>query len=150
MKKTSMKKWLSFFLCMVLIAAMALTAAACSGKPTDPAQSLTTQAPYADGSELGQGETEFALTVTDGEGKDVRFTIHTDALTVGEALLDLGLVDGEQGDYGLYIKTVNGITADYAADGTYWAFYIDGEYAMTGVDTTDITPGTQYALRVEK
>lgn len=47
-------------------------------------------------------------------------------------------------------KTVNGMTADYGKDGVYWAFYIDGEYAMTGVDATNITDGAQYAFRMEK
>ena len=47
-------------------------------------------------------------------------------------------------------KTVNGMTADYDKDGVYWAFYIDGEYAMTGVDATNITDGAQYAFRREK
>lgn len=47
-------------------------------------------------------------------------------------------------------KTVNGMTADYDKDGVYWAFYIDGEYAMTGVDATNITDGAQYAFRMEK
>ena len=47
-------------------------------------------------------------------------------------------------------KTVNGMTADYDKDGVYWAFYIDGEYAMTGVDATNITEGAQYAFRMEK
>lgn len=47
-------------------------------------------------------------------------------------------------------KTVNGMTADYDKDGVYWAFYIDGECAMTGVDATNITDGAQYAFRMEK
>ena len=47
-------------------------------------------------------------------------------------------------------KIVNGMTADYDKDGVYWAFYIDGEYAMTGVDATNITDGAQYAFRMEK
>ena len=47
-------------------------------------------------------------------------------------------------------KTVNGMTADYDKDGVYWAFYIAGEYAMTGVDATNITDGAQYAFRMEK
>ena len=47
-------------------------------------------------------------------------------------------------------KTVNGMTADYDKDGVYWAFYIDGEYTMTGVDATNITDGAQYAFRMEK
>ena len=53
--------------------------------------------------------------------------IHTDQETVGAALLELGLIAGEESEYGLFIKTVNGLTADYDTDGVYWAFYIDGE-----------------------
>ena len=44
------------------------------------------------------------------------------------------------------LKTVNGISADYGADGYYWALYIGGEYAATGVDTTPISDGGEYAL----
>ena len=35
-------------------------------------------------------------------------------------------------------------------DQTYWAFYVDGEYAMSGVDTTIIEEGKAYAFKVEK
>ena len=44
------------------------------------------------------------------------------------------------------VKTVNGITADYNVDRSYWAFYINGEYAMTGVDGTEIKAGDAYRL----
>ena len=63
---------------------------------------------------------------------------------------DLELIAGEEGEFGLYVKTVNGITADYDVDQTYWAFYVDGEYAMSGVDVTTIEEGKTYALKVEK
>ena len=81
---------------------------------------------------------------------DASFEIHTDKTIVGEALLDLELIEGDMGDFGLYVKTVNGITADYDTDGTYWAFYVNGEYAMTGVDMTDIVDGDTYSFKVEK
>ena len=68
---------------------------------------------------------------------------------VGEALQELNLIDGEEGEYGLFVKTVNGITADYDTDGVYWAFYVNGEYATSGVDVTQITEGDSYALKVE-
>ena len=45
---------------------------------------------------------------------------------------------------------MNGLTADYDTTGTYWAFYVNGAYAMGGVDTTPIEPDTDYALRVEQ
>ena len=98
---------------------------------------------------LGEGETAFTFTVVDGDGNETAYEIHTDKATVGEALLELGLIDGEDGDYGLYVKTVNGVTVDYDTDGKYWAFYVDGEYAQTGVDSTEVTPGANYAFKVE-
>ena len=69
--------------------------------------------------------------------------------TVGAALLSLGLIAGEDSEYGLYVKTVNGVTVDYDTDGKYWAFYVDGEYAATGVDSTDITAGATYTFKAE-
>ena len=61
----------------------------------------------------------------------------------------LELIAGDESEYGLYVKMVNGITADYDADGVYWAFYINGEYAATGVDSTPITEGESYSFKVE-
>ena len=86
----------------------------------------------------------------DNAGNETKFEIHTDEKIVGDALVKLELIAGETGDYGLYVKEVNGIKADYDVDGTYWAFYINGEYAMTGVDVTDITEGATYSFKVEK
>ena len=147
MKTTIFKKPLSFFVCIVLITAMALTAIGCNdNKTSDPYYTVT----VSDGAVLGEGAKEFSLEIVDGEGKSVNVTVKTDKATVGEALLDLKLIAGDDGDYGLYIKCVNGITADYDVNRTYWAFYIDGEYAMSGVDTTDIVEGAKYALKVEK
>ncbi len=86
---------------------------------------------------------------TDKDGNETQFEIHTDKEMVGEALQELNLIDGEEGEYGLFVKTVNGITADYDTDGVYWAFYVNGEYATSGVDVTQITEGDSYALKVE-
>ena len=60
------------------------------------------------------------------------------------------IITGEMGPYGMYIKTVNGILADYDVDQTYWAFYVDGEYALSGVDTTPIEAGRVYSLVLTK
>ena len=88
----------------------------------------------------------FYLVVRDLDGTAASFEIHTDAETVGEALLALELIEGEVGDYGLYIKSVNGITADWDTEQAYWAFYVNGEYAQTGVDTTPVMEGAAYEL----
>jgi len=92
----------------------------------------------------------FDFIVVDKDGAEACFEIHTDAEVVGDALLALDLISGDVGEYGLYVKSVNGITADYDVDQTYWAFYVNGEYATAGVDTTVIEEGTTYSFKVEK
>jgi len=146
MRKTELKKMLSLILCIVLIAVTALFAAGCSDK-NDGAE---TPSGAGDITVLGEGATSFDLTVVDGDGNESAFTVNTDETTVGAALLALDFIAGEEGEMGLYIESVNGITADYNVDGTYWAFYINGEYATSGVDTTDIAADTDYMLKVEK
>ena len=94
----------------------------------------------------GEGATSFYLTVKNVDNTVTKFQINTDAATVGEALLALELIAGDESAYGLYITSVNGITADWDTEKAYWAFYIDGEYATTGVDTTEIVAGTTYEL----
>ena len=147
MKLTSNKKITSLLLCMMLIVAMALTAG-CGEKKQQEDPSSAGQEVSA--TKLGEGKTQFNFTVVDKDGKETAFDIHTDKTIVGDALLELGLIAGEEGAYGLYVKQVNGITADYDADQTYWAFYINGEYGMTGVDATDIEAGATYTFKVEK
>lgn len=148
------KKVSSFILCMVLIVAMALSTVGCNGSKDGGAASGDAGAQAGaevqrEGGELGEGSKEFALTVTDKDGNETQFEIHTDKEMVGEALQELNLIYGEEGEYGLFVKTVNGITADYDTDGVYWAFYVNGEYATSGVDVTQITEGDSYALKVE-
>lgn len=92
----------------------------------------------------------FTLIIVDDQGNETTKTIETTRTIVGDALLDEGLIEGEEGDYGMFITKVNGIYADYNETGTYWSFYIDGEYAMTGIDQTDIVDGATYMLKVEK
>lgn len=99
---------------------------------------------------LGDGSVKVTVIVVDADGNETDFVINTDKETVGDALLEQNLIEGEEGDYGLYVKTVNGITADYNTDQTYWAFYVNGEYSSTGVDSTPVNEGDTYEFKVEK
>jgi hypothetical protein len=112
-------------------------------------EGLWENATYRKYMEFGKGEKTIAVTVKAGEDSVV-FTINTDKSTVGEALLEHDLIAGDEGAYGLYVKFVNGIRADYDTDKAYWAFYINGEYAMTGVDTTEIDTTAAYTLEYAK
>ncbi|MBE6632219.1 MAG: DUF4430 domain-containing protein [Ruminococcaceae bacterium] len=150
---TNFKRILSLILCLVLIAAAALFATGCtdSGTEKETEKETETEAPKTEDSvtELGEGDKSFSFTVTDTEGKKTEFLIKTDEKTVGDALIKLELISGDEGDYGLYVKTVNGTTLDYDKDGKYWAFYINGEYGMTGVDLTEIENGASYEFKAE-
>lgn len=154
MKKTNLLSRISsLLLCIVLIAAMALSLGACAAddaKNLDVKESERPQQVQQDENIVGEGDISFKFIVVDADGKETEFTVKTDADTVGKALLDANLIAGEDSEYGLYVKTVNGITADYDTDGSYWAFYINGEYATTGVDSTEIEDGATYTFKVEK
>lgn len=150
MKMTSFGKKLSFIVCIVLIAAMALVTTGCNDNKNDIEEiSSVIATSLSEDNVIGKGETSFNLTVTDADGNETEFTVNTDRKTVGDALIELDFISGDEGQYGLYVKTVNGITVDYDKDGKYWAFYVDGEYAMAGVDTTEIDENATYAFKVE-
>ena len=98
-------------------------------------------ATYTEDTTLGEGAKVLTVQVS-AEDKAITLTINTDKETVGAALAEHNLIQGADGLY----TVVNGITADWNVDQTYWAFYIDGEYAMTGLDDTAITAGAVYKL----
>ena len=135
-------------LCVCLALVMLLSLAAC-GQQHKPAEPTV----YADGAVItireGEPTKTFTVEVVDKDGTMVTVTVKTDLDTVGEVLQEAGMLQGEQGEYGLYIKTVNGIYADYDTDGTYWAFYVNGEYAAAGVDMTESVGGDVYRFAVE-
>jgi hypothetical protein len=106
-------------------------------------------ATYRRDTTVGKGASTVTLEVV-AEEKTVTLTVKTDEKMLGAALLKEGIIAGEDGPYGLYIKTVNGILADYDVDKTYWAFYVDGEYALVGVDSTAIEAGKVYRLSKDK
>ena len=129
-----MNKKLFKFLSLILFAAMIMmTVAGCQKKEQTTAAKTT----------------EFVFEVVDGDGNVSTYDIKTDKATVGAALLEEGLIEGDEGDYGLYVKKVTGIEAVFEKNGTFWAFYINGEYAMTGVDATIPESGATYSFRVE-
>ena len=98
---------------------------------------------------MGEGENTFVFVAEDANGKQTVFNISTNKKNVGDALKEHKLISGDEGEFGLYVKTVNSITYDYEKDGKYWAFYIDGEYATSGIDKTEIKNGSTYMLKAE-
>jgi hypothetical protein len=139
-----MKKTVSTVLASLLLLAMAFCLASC-GDSGDPWESVT----YLADTELGEGAKTVEVKVTAND-RSVVFTIHTDEEILGAALLAHGLIAGEPAAFGLYVKVVNGMTADYDTTKTYWSFYQDGEYMMAGVDSTAIAGGERFEIVLAK
>ncbi|MBP3936311.1 MAG: DUF4430 domain-containing protein [Clostridia bacterium] len=136
-------------LLVVLIAAMALLCGCTTNQPDEGGNSTlssTTTTTAAQPQTVGEGETSFAFTVTFLDGASKQYVVRTDKTTVGAALLEVGLIAGSDSQYGLMVESVDGVKLDYTADKAYWAFYVDGAYAMSGVDSTTIETGKSYAF----
>lgn len=140
-----MKKKTYIIIAAVLCLGIILGLAGCGREAAETVDDVWAGATYTADTELGSGEKTFSVEVA-AEEKSVNFTVHTDKSTVGDALLENDLISGDAGEFGMYVKVVNGITADYDVNQTYWAFYVNGEYASSGVDTTEIAEGTVYRL----
>lgn len=136
-----MKKTITSITAVILAFVLIFSFSACTEQVDK--SGVWESATYLKDAEFGKGAKTVQLEVI-AEEQSVTFTIHTDKETLGDALMEHGLIAGEQGAYGLYVKTVNGILADYDIDQTYWSLSKNGEASMTGVDGTKIADAEHY------
>ena len=87
----------------------------------------------------------FEVSHLDGTANS--FTLMSNCETLGELLEANELIAGEDGPYGLYVKTVDGETVDESLN-QWWCFTKDGEMLMTGVDDTVIADGEHYEAAI--
>lgn len=99
--------------------------------------------------ETSQGSKAITVTVVHADGTSKEFHYRTDEEYLGPVILTEGLVTGNEGPYGLEIKSVDGEEAVWNAGdahGAYWALFIGEEYAMSGADSTPIADGDTFKL----
>ena len=139
--KNTVKKLMALLLAVIMLLALA----ACGQK--DAKDDGKVELPVADGAVIGTGATAITVEVQGADGKSVTFTVNTDEKTVGAALLKLGGIAGEDSDYGLYVKTVNGETADWDKDQAWWCLTdATGEMTTVGVADIALHDGDSYAF----
>ena len=119
------KTILAVVLLLVVAAAAVLLYLHFSPKPVEGAKTVTIEVIHSDESKK-------------------EFVIHTDAETLRGALEQEKLIEGEDRGGFFMVLVVDGETADYDVDGSYWAMLQDGEWMMTGVDDTTIEDGDHY------
>ncbi|MCD8385081.1 MAG: DUF4430 domain-containing protein [Clostridiales bacterium] len=106
-----------------------------------------TEAESEDDAEVVDGEEKsITLTVTYSDGVSEDYEITTTAEYLKDAIEDTVTLEGSESDYGFYLETVNGETADYDTDGAYWAIYVNGEYGMYGLDSQPVADGDTFEL----
>ena len=113
----------------VLIAATVLCTACTQAEPQVGVKTITVQ------------------IIVDGQDT-VAKSITTDAEYLRGALEEEDLIAGEESQYGLFVKTVNGITADDAKQ-QWWCFTKGGADLFTGVDTTPIADGDTFEITLK-
>ena len=96
--------------------------------------------------ETETGSKGYTVTVVHKNGSSKEFAYRTDAEYLAEALLEEGLVSGDNTQYGLTIITVDGEAAVWDKDNAYWAIWIGEEMAMTGASEIPVYDGSTFKL----
>ncbi len=100
----------------------------------------------------GENATPITITleVVGPDGTSKEHVVSTDSSkNLRQALEGAGLISGDEGPYGLYVKVVDGITADYNVDQSYWSLTKNGEMCL-GVDSTKIENGDHFEFTYTK
>ena len=149
--KTKMKtkfRNLTVVCCLLLAVVIFLGCMQQASEEVKPVDKRWEDATYLKDTALGKGAKTVIVEVKAGE-HSIELTIRTDKANLADALLEHKLLEGEESQYGLYVKKVNGILADYDLDHTYWGFYKNGEMMMVGVSSAEISNGEHYELVLE-
>lgn len=141
-----MRKTVSRIALVLLAVLLVLSFVACNRVDKTGAWESAT---YRHDKSFGKGEITFELEVI-AEEQSVTFTVSTDKDNLADALLEHGLVEGEDSGYGLYIKKVNGILADYSVDATYWKLSQDGKAFDVGASSVTPENGAHYEFEKTK
>lgn len=91
------------------------------------------------------GAKNIDIIVVHADRTENTFSYDTDAEYLGEVLLENELADGDISDYGLFITTVDGETADSSKQ-QWWCITKGGKSVTTGADSLPIADGDQFEL----
>lgn len=93
-----------------------------------------------------EGSKSVTLEVLNQEKQTAKYEVKTDAEFLRQAMEEAKdfTFDGEEGNYGYTLYTINGETHNWNEDGSYWAIYVNGEYAQYGIDSQPVKDGDVY------
>ena len=102
-----------------------------------------------------EGTKSVIVEVADDNGEIKTYEAKTDAEYLKDLMDELAKAtdfsyEGGDGQFGLYITSINGIEAIYENDGAYWAIYVNGEYGSYGADQQPVNDGDTFRFAYEK
>ncbi|HWR23316.1 MAG TPA: DUF4430 domain-containing protein [Feifaniaceae bacterium] len=127
--RTNKKLWILAAVVVALIAAFLLTYQNFAAKPA-------------------AGAKELSISIVHGDGSGKELTLHTDQEYLRGALEEENLISGTEEDFGLYVLTVDGETADEGKQ-QWWMFTKGGEQLNTGVDMTIVQDSEAYEITLK-
>ena len=127
-----MKKFLAIILSLVLVFSLTACVANLNVESTPPEKS--------DGEKI-----QFTVIVVHKDEKEKIFLYDTEPGKLGDILEEEGLIDSQGADEGMF-HTVDGEKADWNENQSYWAFFVENEYAMKGIYDTTAENGRTYKL----
>lgn len=94
------------------------------------------------------GTKDITIEVVNKEAESTLYELSTDAEFLRQAMEEAdGLTfSGTESEYGMMVDTVNGETADYSVDGSYWSFYVNEEYCNYGIDSQPVLDGDAFQI----
>ena len=103
------------------------------------------------GEESSEAAAEATFTVVDADGNSTEIALSiTEGEKLSDALAAAGVISEEEAAAG-FVTTVNGITADYNADGAWWCLTdAAGEMTTVGVADIELHNGDNYAFTYTK
>lgn len=95
-----------------------------------------------------EGAKTVTIEVVNKAEQTTTYTVHTDAEYLKQVMDEAdGLTYvGEEGEYGTMVNTVNGETADYSVDSSYWAFYVNDDYCNYGISEQPVADGDTFRI----
>lgn len=99
-----------------------------------------------------QGAKSITIEVVDNNANSIMYDVHTDAEYLRQAMEETDGLEfsGSESEYGMMVETVNGVTADWNVDQSYWGFYVNGDYCNYGIDAQPVADGDAFQIIYSK
>ncbi len=95
------------------------------------------------------GDKSIAVDVVLADGSTETFNYDTDLEFLGEVLTNEELIEGEMGEWGIFVTAVNGVVVDDSKE-QWWCLTKGGEDVMTSFDTTPIADGDTFEITLKE